>query len=59
MSEYTDDQILAGMTAALKARDNEAVVSLLRLLALQAPAKAQQIYDAISKGTVTIEVPIR
>lgn len=59
MSGYTDDQILEAISAALAAHDMPAAAGLIRLLAIQAPDKAQAIYDAVVKGEVTIKVPIR
>ncbi|WP_344754331.1 hypothetical protein [Gryllotalpicola koreensis] len=48
MSEFTDAQVIAAIDAALRARDMPAVVSLLHVLALQAPTQAQLLADAIS-----------
>lgn len=56
--EWTDGQILAGISAALKAGDLDAVVNLLHLLALQAPDKAKAIYDAVVHRKVTVEVQL-
>jgi hypothetical protein len=58
MTAFTDDEILTGMSKAIEAHDMPAVVSLLRVLAVQAPDKAQQIYDAVVNGKITIEIPI-
>lgn len=59
MSEFTDDQILDAIAAAVGAQDMPAAAGLIRMLAVQAPDKAQQIYDAVVHGTVTVTVPIR
>lgn len=55
MSEYSDDELLDGIGRALRARDLEAVAALLRVLAVQAPAKAQAVLDA-AHGRITVEV---
>lgn len=57
-SDFTDDQILEAVSRAIKAHDMPAVASLIRALALQAPDKAQAIYDAVVHRKVTIEVPL-
>jgi hypothetical protein len=45
--EFSDAQILGGISAALRAGDMKAVVDLLHLLAVQSPREAQLIVDAI------------
>jgi hypothetical protein len=55
---FTDDELLDGISRAIAARDFPSVVPLLRMLALQAPGKAQQIYDAVVNRKITIEVPL-
>ncbi len=50
MSEYTDDQIETAIMSALQKHDNEAVVGLLMLLALQNPHRAEIIRDTILLG---------
>jgi hypothetical protein len=55
---YTDEQICRGIAKAIKAHDNEALVDLIALLACQSPHLAQQVYDAITRGEVTITIPI-
>lgn len=59
MSAHTDEQIETAMTAALADRNLGAFVSLLHVYAVQAPTKAQTIYDAIMTGEITVKVPIR
>ncbi len=57
-TRYTDDQLLDAMGAALEARDMPGVAALLRMLAVQAPHKADAIYTAIKLGRiVATEVP--
>jgi hypothetical protein len=58
MSEYSDDQILTAISNAIAAHDMPAVASLIQVLAVQAPDKAQQIYDAVVHRKITIEVPV-
>lgn len=45
--DYTADQICDGIASALKERDFPAVVSLLTMLAVRDPARAQVVYDAM------------
>ena len=47
MSEFTDDQICNAIADCIKARDFETVVSLMKVLALQAPAKADALLGYI------------
>lgn len=47
---YTDEQIERGIHLALEKQDVEAVPSLIALLALQNPHKADQIRQTILKG---------
>lgn len=58
MSAFTDDELLTGISKAIAAHDWPAVVSMLHLLAVQAPDKAQAIYDAVVHRKVTIEIPL-
>lgn len=58
MSEFTDEQILGAISRAIEAHDMPAVAALLRVLAVQAPDKAQQIYDVVVNRKLTIEVPL-
>ena len=44
---YTAEQITAGIAEAVKVRDFPAVVSLLKMLAVRDPAKAQVVYDSM------------
>jgi hypothetical protein len=47
VSAWTDEQLLDGIHAALDERDMAAAAGLIRLLAVQNPAAAQEILDAI------------
>ena len=47
---YTDDQIQAAITKALKAQDVKAIPGLIALLALQNPTLAEQIRQMILMG---------
>lgn len=46
-AQWTDDELLAAIIRALQAKDMPAVVSLLHVLAVQAPNLTQAILDAI------------
>ena len=46
--QYTPAQIEEGIANALKARDFPAVVSLLKMLALRDPHRAQVVYDSMT-----------
>ena len=48
VSDYTPAQIEEGIANALKARDFPAVVSLLKMLALRDPYRAQVVYDSMT-----------
>lgn len=52
MSEFTAEQITAGIAKAIKARDFEAVPGLIRLLALQDPDAAQSVLDAVELASM-------
>lgn len=58
-AEFTVAQIEQGIAMAIRDHEFDIVVSLLKLLAVRAPAHAQVIYDAIVHGTYTVTVPIR
>lgn len=47
MSDYTAEQIEAGISAALKAQDMPAVAGLLQMLAVKSPNDAQRILDTL------------
>lgn len=47
VDNYTSDQLVDAVAAALRARDLPAVVALLRRLAAIDPARAERILDAI------------
>lgn len=47
MGEYSAAQLMAGISAALKAGDMPAVVDLLHLLAVESPRDAALIVDTI------------
>ena len=46
-TEYSAAQIMAAISAAMKAGDMQAVVDLLHMLAVVSPRDAQVILDAI------------
>jgi len=46
--EFTTEQILAGISHAIRERDFEVVPSLVKLLAAQDPRAAQGVLDAVS-----------
>lgn len=46
-TDYTPAQIMAAISAALKAHDMEAAAALVRLLAVKDPVSAQMILDAV------------
>jgi hypothetical protein len=48
VSGYSNEQLLAAIEAALKARDFEAVGDFLRVLAVQSPHDAQAVLDALA-----------
>lgn len=50
MTEFTADQIIAGITKALGEGDVEAVDGLLRLLAVTDAEAAQDVYDTLRVG---------
>lgn len=52
MSEYPDESYVLAIGDALKARDMEAVVGLLRRLAVQNPRLAQQMLDTVQAGVL-------
>ena len=45
--EFTPDQITGGIAMAIRDRDLAVVPGLLKLLAVQDPARAQLIFDVI------------
>lgn len=50
--EFTDDQIIEGIRMAIAERDFEMVPNLIRVLALQAPKKAELIMAALKLASV-------
>lgn len=50
MPEFTDEQIVEGIRAALRAADVEAVGGLLTLLALQNPRRAEEVRKLMLAG---------
>lgn len=58
MTAFTDEQILEGISRAITAGDMPAVANLTCMLAVQAPDKAQAIYDAVVHRKVTITLPL-
>lgn len=59
MSEFTDEQITDAIAAAIRDHEFHAIEGLIRLLALQSPSKAQEVYDLLTTGTLNIPVKIR
>ncbi|WP_432846008.1 hypothetical protein ACQPXB_36045 [Amycolatopsis sp. CA-161197] len=53
--EFTPDQIEHGIACAVKERNFEVIPSLVELLAIQDPRRAQTVLDALH-GRITIEV---
>ena len=47
MAEYTTGQIEAAIAEAIRAHDFPAVVSLLKMLALRDPHRAEFVYEAM------------
>lgn len=45
--KFTPDEICQGIASAVKARDFPAVISLLKLLALQDPVQASVVYESM------------
>lgn len=52
MSPYTDDQLVAGITNALKEQDVQAVAAIIQVLAGQNPARAAEVFDTLTLGLV-------
>lgn len=46
-SKFTPDEICQGIASAIKAKDFSAVISLLKLLALADPVKAEVVYQSM------------
>jgi hypothetical protein len=57
-TKYTDDQICDAIALAIKEGDLSAAASLIRLLAVQAPQKAQDILDAVTNRELVIRIPM-
>lgn len=55
--EFTPAQIEAGIAHALDDREFDLIPSLIKLLALQDPHRAQEVLDALT-GQVTIKVQV-
>ena len=49
MGDLTSDQLAAGISNAIKARDWDAVVDMLRALTFIDPQLAQDIYDILAR----------
>jgi hypothetical protein len=47
IAAFTPDQVMAGIAAAIQARDWEAVEGLLKILAVKDPFQAQLVYDML------------
>lgn len=56
-TEFSDAQILGGISSALRAGDMEAVVDLLHLLAIQSPREARLIVDTIELLSIVENEP--
>ena len=54
--EFTDEQISEAIAKAIGERDFEAVPGLIKLLALQNPSLAQEVYDLITKGEMKVSI---
>lgn len=52
MADFTPDQIEGAIAEAIRDRDFPAVVSLLKLLAVRAPDRAQAVLDTIEMARV-------
>ena len=48
VSDYTPTQIEEGIAEAVKARDFPAVISLLKMLALRDPHRAEVVYESMT-----------
>lgn len=48
--KYTDEQILEAINQAIRDRELDVIPSLLKVLALQAPEKAQAAMDLMKAG---------
>lgn len=53
---YTDDQLVAGITNALKAGDMQAVEAIMLVLAGQNPQRAQEVFDTMKVGVLVARV---
>lgn len=52
-TEFTADQIVAGIASAIAEREFEVVVALLRMLAVRDPRRAQDVLDTFElAGTI-------
>lgn len=56
--EFTDEQIGEAIADAIKEHRFEMVASLLKLLALQNPQQAGDIYGAIVNRELTVRIPL-
>lgn len=50
--QYTDDQLVAGVSNALADANLEAVEAIMLVLAGQNPTRAQEVYDTMLAGVL-------
>jgi hypothetical protein len=55
LPEFTSEQLLSGISAAVEAHDWDAVAALLRRLAVVDPHQAQGVLDLITAATAVTE----
>ncbi|MEV6897480.1 hypothetical protein [Amycolatopsis sp. NPDC051372] len=55
--EFTPDQIEHGIACAVSERNFDVIPSLVKLLAIQDPSRAQKVLDAL-RGRVTLHLAI-
>jgi hypothetical protein len=56
--EFTPDQIEHGIARAVQDREFDVIPGLVKLLAVQAPDRAQRVLDAL-QGRYTVTVDLR
>lgn len=47
MAEFTAEQIMQGISAAIKAHDFPAVIALIKMLAIVDPQQAELVYESM------------
>jgi hypothetical protein len=55
--EFTSDQIEHGIACAVEERNFDVIPALVKLLAIQDPARAQTVYDAL-RGKASFEIDL-